>query len=92
MDYRKEYDRWLASDVVDAQTKEELRAIAGDEKQIEGRFSKPLDFGTAGLRGIMCAGLFGMNVYTVRYATQGLADLIKASIDALREFTRESKK
>ena len=79
MDYRKEYDRWLASDVVDAQTKEELRAIAGDEKQIEGRFSKPLDFGTAGLRGIMCAGLFGMNVYTVRYATQGLADLIKAS-------------
>ena len=79
MDYRKEYERWLASDIVDAATKRELRAIAGDEKEIEGRFSKPLDFGTAGLRGIMCAGLFGMNVYTVRYATQGLANLIKSS-------------
>ena len=79
MDYRKEYERWLASDIVDAATKEELRAIAGNEKEIEGRFSKPLDFGTAGLRGIMCAGLFGMNVYTVRYATQGLADLINSS-------------
>ena len=72
-------DEKLISDIVDAATKEELRAIAGDEKEIEGRFSKPLDFGTAGLRGIMCAGLFGMNVYTVRYATQGLADLIKSS-------------
>ena len=79
MDYNREYERWLQSDVVDEATKEELRAIAGDEKEIEGRFSKPLDFGTAGLRGIMCAGLFGMNVYTVRYATQGLADLIKSS-------------
>ena len=59
MDYRKEYERWLASDIVDEKTKEELRAIAGDEKEIEGRFSKMLDFGTAGLRGIMCAGLFG---------------------------------
>ncbi|MDO5703314.1 MAG: phospho-sugar mutase, partial [Lachnospiraceae bacterium] len=79
MDYRKEYERWLASDIVDEKTKEELRAIAGDEKEIEGRFSKMLDFGTAGLRGIMCAGLFGMNVYTVRYATQGLADLVNQS-------------
>lgn len=82
MDYRKEYERWLASDVVDEATKEELRAIAGDEKEIEGRFSKLLDFGTAGLRGIMCAGLFGMNVYTVRYATQGLADLVNSSSEA----------
>ena len=79
MDYRKEYERWLASDIVDAAAKEELRAIADNEKEIEGRFSKLLDFGTAGLRGIMCAGLFGMNVYTVRYATQGLADLINNS-------------
>ena len=73
MDYKNEYNRWLESELVDEATKEELRAIAGDEKEIEGRFSKLLDFGTAGLRGIMCAGLFGMNVYTVRYATQGLA-------------------
>ena len=82
MDYRKEYERWLTSDVVDEATKEELRSIAGDEKEIEGRFSKLLDFGTAGLRGIMCAGLFGMNVYTVRYATQGLADLVNSSSEA----------
>ena len=79
MDYRKEYERWLESALVDEGTKEELRAIDGNEKEIEGRFSKLLDFGTAGLRGIMCAGLFGMNVYTVRYATQGLANLIKSS-------------
>ena len=79
MDYKNEYNRWLESELVDEATKEELRAIAGDEKEIEGRFSKLLDFGTAGLRGIMCAGLFGMNVYTVRYATQGLANLIKSS-------------
>ena len=62
MDFNKEYERWLESEVVDEETKTELRAIAGDEKEIEGRFSKLLDFGTAGLRGIMCAGLFGMNV------------------------------
>ncbi len=79
MNYREEYNRWLVSDLVDEATKEELRGIAGDEKEIEGRFSKLLDFGTAGLRGIMCAGLFGMNVYTVRYATQGLANLINSS-------------
>lgn len=79
MDFNNEYRRWLESDIVDEATKEELRAIEGDAKEIEGRFSKMLDFGTAGLRGIMCAGLFGMNVYTVRYATQGLADLIKRS-------------
>ncbi|MDO4869268.1 MAG: phospho-sugar mutase [Bacillota bacterium] len=79
MDYQYEYQRWLDSDIVDQDTKDELRAIADDENEIKGRFSKLLDFGTAGLRGIMRAGLFGMNVYTVRYATQGLADLIKAS-------------
>ena len=79
MNYKEEYNRWLESELVDEATKAELRAIAGDEKEIEGRFSKLLDFGTAGLRGIMCAGLFGMNVYTVRYATQGLANLINSS-------------
>ena len=81
MDYKHEFERWLASDIVDEATKAELAAIAEDEKEIEGRFSKLLDFGTAGLRGIMRAGLFGMNVYTVRYATQGLADLIKGSCE-----------
>ena len=76
MAYKENYEKWLASPVVDEATKAELRGIAADELEIEGRFTAMLDFGTAGLRGIMRAGLNGMNVYTVRYATQGLADLI----------------
>ena len=76
MSYRDNYEKWLNSPVVDQETKEELLAIAGDEKEVEGRFSRMLEFGTAGLRGVMRAGLNGMNVYTVRYATQGLANLI----------------
>ncbi|MBR0380499.1 MAG: phospho-sugar mutase [Mogibacterium sp.] len=74
--YREEYEYWLASDAVDAKTKEELRALEGNEEEIEGRFKAMLSFGTAGLRGIMGAGIGMMNVYTVRYATQGLANLI----------------
>ena len=76
MEYKKHYCQWIDSDKVDDHTKAELKAIADDEKEIETRFTSMLDFGTAGLRGIMRAGLNGMNVYTVRYATQGLADLI----------------
>ena len=76
--YREEYEYWLASDVVDEKTKEELRAIADNETEIEGRFKAMLTFGTAGLRGIMGAGIGCMNVYTVRYATQGLANLVIA--------------
>lgn len=74
--YRSNYERWLASDVVDDKTKEELRAIAGDEKEIEDRFYKDLEFGTAGLRGVLAAGANRMNVYTVRHATQGLANYL----------------
>ncbi len=77
--YKEEYEYWLSSRVVDEKTKEELRAIEGDEKEIEGRFKAMLTFGTAGLRGIMGAGIGMMNVYTVRYATQGLANLIIAN-------------
>lgn len=77
--YREEYEYWLASDVVDEKTKEELRAIEGNDLEIEGRFKAMLTFGTAGLRGIMGAGIGMMNVYTVRYATQGLANLIIAN-------------
>ena len=77
--YREEYEYWLASDVVDAKTKEELRALEGKEEEIEGRFKAMLTFGTAGLRGIMGAGIGCMNVYTVRYATQGLANLVIAN-------------
>ena len=77
--YREEYEYWLTSDVVDEKTKEELRAIEGNDLEIEGRFKAMLTFGTAGLRGIMGAGIGMMNVYTVRYATQGLANLIIAN-------------
>jgi phosphomannomutase/glycosidase len=76
MGYNENYDRWLASEDVDAATKNELRGIADNEEEIRERFTSMLNFGTAGLRGIMRAGLNGMNVYTVRYTTQGLANLI----------------
>ncbi|MFR2466014.1 MAG: phospho-sugar mutase, partial [Clostridia bacterium] len=75
-DYRSRYERWLASDAVDEATKAELRAIAEDEKEIEDRFYKDLEFGTGGLRGILDAGTNRMNVYTVRRATQGLANYL----------------
>ena len=77
--YREEYEYWLESKVVDEKTKEELRALEGNDQEIEGRFKSMLTFGTAGLRGIMGAGIGMMNVYTVRYATQGLANLIIAN-------------
>ena len=70
MNYKKEYEKWLNSDVVSKDVKEELRALP--EKEIEDRFYKELEFGTGGLRGIMGAGTNRMNIYTVRKATQGL--------------------
>ena len=76
MNYREEYLRWLSSDVVDNDTKEELKAIENDEKELEFRFFKYLEFGTGGLRGTMNAGTNAMNVYTVAHASQGLANLI----------------
>ncbi|MBQ7064658.1 MAG: phospho-sugar mutase [Firmicutes bacterium] len=75
-EYRTRYERWLAADAVDEETKAELRAIAGDEKEIEDRFYRDLEFGTAGLRGVIAAGANRMNVYTVRHATQGLANYL----------------
>ncbi|SCP99576.1 phospho-sugar mutase [Anaerobium acetethylicum] len=76
MDYKKIYEEWLANPYFDEDTKEELRSIAGDEKEIEERFYADLEFGTAGLRGIIGAGINRMNIYTVRKATQGLANYI----------------
>ena len=76
MDYRKEYERWLAEPSVTQPEKDDLCAIANDEKEIALRFSKGLSFGTAGLRGVMKAGLNAMNTHTVAHATQGLANLI----------------
>ena len=76
MDYRKVYQEWLDNDYFDDAAKAELREIAKDEKEIEERFYTELEFGTAGLRGIIGAGTNRMNIYTVRKATQGLANYI----------------
>ena len=76
MGYREEYEFWLKDSYFDAATKEELKAIAADEKEIEDRFYRELEFGTGGLRGVIGAGTNRMNVYTVRKATQGLANYI----------------
>ncbi len=70
------YEFWLEDDYFDESTKKELREIASDEKEIEDRFYKELDFGTGGLRGVIGAGTNRMNIYTVRKATQGLANYI----------------
>lgn len=76
-DYMKIYEQWLADPYFDEDTKNELRAIAGDENEIRERFYMDLEFGTAGLRGIIGAGINRMNIYTVRRATQGLSNYIK---------------
>ena len=76
MGYMDEYKFWLESDCFDEKTKEELRSIADDDKEIQDRFYKNLKFGTGGMRGIMGAGTNRMNIYTVTKATQGLADYI----------------
>jgi len=78
MDYRREYEKWLHSDAITEAERDELRAIADDEKEIESRFYGPLEFGTAGLRGTMKMGLHQMNVYVIRWATQGFAQIICA--------------
>lgn len=76
MDYKKLYEEWLNNPYFDAKTKEELLSIKEDEKEIKERFYTDLEFGTAGLRGIIGAGTNRMNMYTVRKATQGLANYI----------------
>ena len=76
MGYMDEYRFWLEDPYFDEATKEELRKIADDPAQIEDRFYKELEFGTGGLRGVIGAGTNRMNIYTVRKATQGLANYI----------------
>ena len=78
LDYMREYEKWLHSGALTAEEVRELQAIAGDEKEIESRFYGPLEFGTAGLRGTMKVGLHQMNVYVIRWATQGFANVICA--------------
>lgn len=76
MNYKEQYQEWLSSSYFDEKTKAELKDIANDENEIKERFYKELEFGTAGLRGIIGAGTNRMNIYTVRKATQGLANYI----------------
>lgn len=76
MTAREQYEFWCTAPYFDEQTKEELKAIEGEEKEIEDRFYKELAFGTGGLRGVIGAGTNRMNIYTVRKATQGLANYI----------------
>ena len=78
MSYRDTYQSWLDSAVLSQEEKAELTAIQNDEKEIESRFFEQLSFGTAGLRGTMGMGLYRMNVYTVRHATQAFAQVILA--------------
>ena len=76
MSYQEEFNFWLSDAYFDEDTKNELLAIRNDEKEIEDRFYKELEFGTGGLRGVIGAGTNRMNIYTVRKATQGLANYI----------------
>ena len=76
MSYREEFQFWLEDSYFDEETKKELRAIQDNETEVEDRFYKELEFGTGGLRGVIGAGTNRMNIYTVRKATQGLANYI----------------
>lgn len=75
--FLNEYQKWMSNKNLDDEIKAELESISSDEKEIKERFSMPLAFGTAGLRGIIRAGINGMNIYTVAQATQGFAELVK---------------
>ena len=74
MNFKEKYNTWLSLDIIDESTKAELLSI-NDEKEIEDRFYRDLEFGTGGLRGVIGAGSNRMNIYTVGKATQGLADI-----------------
>ena len=76
MDYFEKYQQWIASDYFDENTKKELQSLNGNDNEIMDRFFKDLEFGTGGLRGVLGAGSNRMNIYTVRRATQGLANYI----------------
>ncbi|MCC0763409.1 phospho-sugar mutase [Clostridioides sp. ES-S-0006-03] len=76
MDYKNNYEMWLNSPYFDEQTKEELLSIKDDDKEIQDRFYKNLEFGTGGLRGIIGAGTNRINIYTVRRATLGISNYI----------------
>ncbi|NFA61943.1 phospho-sugar mutase [Clostridium sporogenes] len=76
MNYKALYEEWLNNDYIDEDTKKELKKLKNNEKEIEDRFYKELEFGTAGLRGKIGAGTNRMNIYNISKVTQGLADYI----------------
>ena len=84
-DYKKTYERWLNSPAINDETRKELESIKGNEKEIEERFYRELEFGTAGMRGILGAGTNRMNIYNVRRATTGVAIHIEALGDAAKK-------
>lgn len=84
MEYRERYEEWMNNPYFDEATREELKKIADDDNEIKERFYKDLEFGTAGLRGIIGAGTNRLNIYTVRKATQGLANYITAKKEAAK--------
>ena len=77
MDYKAEFEKWLKAPALNEEGRRELESVKGDEKAVEYRFGAELEFGTAGMRGIIGYGTNMMNVYTVRRATQGLSEYIK---------------
>jgi phosphoglucomutase len=79
MSYLNIYNQWLADPIIDAATKAELTVLAGNDAEIQDRFFKDLEFGTGGMRGVLGAGTNRLNIYTIRKATQGLANYILAS-------------
>ena len=85
MNYREAYETWLKEFAADQATVDELKAIAGDEKEIEDRFYTELSFGTAGMRGVLGAGTNRMNLYNVRRATKGFADYINGKSEEDRK-------
>ena len=85
MTYREAYETWLKEFADDQATVDELKAIAGDEKEIEDRFYTELSFGTAGMRGVLGAGTNRMNLYNVRRATKGFADYINSQNPEYRQ-------
>lgn len=76
MDYKEMYESWINNPYFDEDTIKELKDLNGNDAEIQDRFYRDLEFGTAGLRGVIGAGTNRMNIYTVRKATQGLANYI----------------
>ena len=85
MSYKEKFEFWLNDDYFDAETKNELLAIRNDEKEVEDRFYRDLEFGTGGLRGVIGAGTNRMNFLTVGKASQGVANYIVSQGKAAME-------